>query len=72
VQRHAANGSPNLTTQDVGAIRVCRQRVFELFDAGKLQAWTDVSHGFRGVEQVPDAIEYMLQGGHTGKVVIPL
>jgi NADPH-dependent curcumin reductase CurA len=46
--------------------------VFELHAAGQLHAWVDTSHGFAGVEQVPDAIEYMLRGGHIGKVVIPL
>jgi NADPH-dependent curcumin reductase CurA len=58
--------------QDVAAIRKCKRRVFQLHQQGKLQAWVDESHGFRGVEQIPDAIEYMLQGGHIGKVVIPI
>lgn len=58
--------------KDRAAIRKCRQRVFDLFDAGQLTAWVDMSHGFRGVEQVPDAIDYMLQGKHVGKVVIPI
>ena len=58
--------------QDISAIRASRQKVFKLFDEGKLQAWVDTSHGFRGVEQIPQAVDYMLQGGHIGKVVIPL
>jgi NADPH-dependent curcumin reductase CurA len=61
-----------LALQDVAAIRRCKWRVFQLHKEGKLQAWVDDSHGFKGVEQIPDAIEYMLQGGHIGKVVIPL
>jgi NADPH-dependent curcumin reductase CurA len=46
--------------------------VFELFDSGQLQAWVDVGHGFRGVDQIADCVDYMLTGGHVGKVVIPL
>jgi NADPH-dependent curcumin reductase CurA len=46
--------------------------VFELYEAGQLLAWTDLSHGFRGVDQIPDAVDYMLKGGHVGKVIIPL
>eukprot|EP00879_Flechtneria_rotunda_P009564 GHRR01010010.1.p1 GENE.GHRR01010010.1~~GHRR01010010.1.p1 ORF type:complete len:380 (+),score=128.42 GHRR01010010.1:157-1296(+) len=58
--------------KDVAAIRRCKQRVFKLHEQGKLQAWVDVNHGFRGVEQIPDAVDYMLKGSHTGKVVVPL
>jgi NADPH-dependent curcumin reductase CurA len=61
-----------LCLQDVAAIRKCKRRVFQLHAQGKLQAWVDESHGFRGVGQIPDAIDYMLQGGHIGKVVIPI
>jgi NADPH-dependent curcumin reductase CurA len=56
----------------VAVIRQCRQRVFDLHAAGQLAAWVDVSHGYRGVGQIPDAVEYMLKGGHVGKVVIPI
>ncbi|WIA17998.1 hypothetical protein OEZ85_009485 [Tetradesmus obliquus] len=58
--------------KDVAAIRRCKRRVFQLHREGKLQAWVDESHGFKGVAQIPDAIDYMLQGGHIGKVVIPI
>jgi hypothetical protein len=61
-----------LLLQDVAAIRRCKRRVFQLHQQGKLQAWVDESHGYRGVQQVPDAIDYMLRGGHIGKVVIPI
>jgi hypothetical protein len=37
-----------------------------------LVAWTDDSHGFRGVGGVAGAVDYMLQGGHVGKVVISM
>jgi len=58
--------------QDITVIRRCKRRMFELYKEGKLKAWTDVSHGFKGVEQIPDAVEYMLRGGHGGKVVVPV
>jgi NADPH-dependent curcumin reductase CurA len=58
--------------QDINAIRASRQKVFQLHSEDKLQAWVDVGHGFKGVGQIPEAIDYMLQGGHVGKVVIPL
>lgn len=38
------------------------QSCFVRVQEGKLQAWVDESHGFKGVAQIPDAIEYMLQG----------
>jgi hypothetical protein len=46
--------------------------VFDLHETGHLVAWADVSHGFKGVDQVADAIDYMLAGRHVGKVVIPI
>ncbi|GBF92774.1 hypothetical protein Rsub_05393 [Raphidocelis subcapitata] len=49
-----------------------KRRVFDLYASGQLLSWTDLSHGFRGVDQIPDAVDYMLEGGHVGKVVIPL
>lgn len=58
--------------QDVAAIRRCKRRVFKLHAEGQLAALVDTSHGFRGVGQVADAVDYMLRGGHIGKVVIPL
>jgi NADPH-dependent curcumin reductase CurA len=68
----ARPGCVPVCLQDIAAIRASRAKVFSLHAEGKLQAWVDTSHGFKGVEQIPDAINYMLQGGHTGKVVIPL
>ena len=52
--------------KDMGAFR---QRLFDLYDKGELQAWVDEQH-FHGVEQVSDAIEYMLSGQALGKVVV--
>jgi NADPH-dependent curcumin reductase CurA len=32
----------------------------------------ELSHGLRGIEAVPDAVEWMLRGTGLGKVVLPL
>ncbi|KAF8062034.1 Zadh2 [Scenedesmus sp. PABB004] len=55
--------------KDVGAVRAAKRRVFALHAEGRLDAWVDTSHGYAGVGQVADAIDYMLQGGHVGKGV---
>ena len=46
-----------------------RQQLFDLHEEGKLQAWVD-ERRFHGVEQVSDAIEYMLSGQAVGKVIV--
>jgi NADPH-dependent curcumin reductase CurA len=46
-----------------------RRQLFDLYEEGKLQAWVD-SRRFHGVEQVSDAIDYMLTGQAVGKVVV--
>lgn len=46
-----------------------RRQLFDLYEEGKLQAWVDSSR-FHGVEQVSDAIDYMLTGQAVGKVVV--
>lgn len=46
-----------------------RQRLFDLYEEGQLQAWVD-ERQFHGVEEVADAIEYMLSGQALGKVVV--
>ncbi|MEZ5500860.1 MAG: zinc-binding dehydrogenase [Steroidobacteraceae bacterium] len=46
-------------------------RILELYYAGKLKAWVDQS-GFTGLDSVADAVEYLLAGRNTGKVVIRL
>ncbi len=52
--------------QDIPAFR---RELFDLHEEGRLQAWVD-SRRFHGVEQVSDAIEYMLTGQAVGKVVV--
>jgi len=46
----------------------CRERVFELHARGELEAWVD-PEPFVGIERVPDAVDWMLSGRSTGKVV---
>lgn len=70
--RHTTKHTQTRTAQDPRAIRRCKKRVFDLHAAGQLTAWVDTAHGFEGVGGVADAIDYMLRGGHVGKVVIPL
>lgn len=49
-----------------------KKRVFDLYYSGQLQALTDQGHGLHGVDGIPGAVQYMLQGGHVGKVVIKI
>ncbi len=58
--------------QDAVSIAQCKKCVFELARSGKLEAWVDESHGHVGLEGVAPAVEYMLRGGHVGKVVIKI
>lgn len=50
-------------------IPVFRRQLFDLYEEGKLQAWVD-SRRFHGVEEVSNAIEFMLTGQAIGKVVV--
>ena len=49
----------------------CKDRIFELFRQGKLQAWIDGAK-FVGVDSITAAVEWMLSGNSTGKVVVRL
>ena len=61
-----------LAQQDAVTVARCKKKGFELHRQGLLQVLIDDSHSFRGLEQIPDAVEHMLRGAHTGKVVIEL
>ena len=52
--------------KDMNALR---QRLYDLYQKGELQAWVDEKQ-FHGVEQVSDAIEYMLSGQALGKLIV--
>ena len=55
--------------QDRQLLQQLKQRLFELYYDGKLEAWVDPAQ-FKGVEAVTDAMEFMLSGQALGKVVI--
>lgn len=46
------------------------ERILDLYYRGRLQAWVD--QPFLGLDAVPDAVEYLLAGKNTGKVVIQI
>ncbi len=47
------------------------ERILDLYYRGRLQAWVE-PQTFNGLEQVADAVEFLLGGRNTGKVVIKL
>lgn len=55
--------------QDRELLQKLKQRLFDLYYEGKLQAWVDPAQ-FKGVEGVTNAMEFMLSGQALGKVVI--
>lgn len=55
--------------EDRSSIARRRAEVFDWWRSGQLQAWVDDSGSFQGVSQVADAVEHMLGGNTTGKVV---
>ena len=55
--------------QDRDLLQKLKQRLFDLYYDGKLEAWVDPTQ-FKGVAAVPDAMEFMLSGQALGKVVI--
>lgn len=58
-----------LPVQDRELLQKLKERLFELYYSGKLQAWVDPAK-FHGVESVTDAMDFMLSGQALGKVVI--
>ena len=58
--------------QNAGDVGSFRKRVFDLYYAGKLQAWVDDTETFKGIDSIPHAIEHMLSGKSLGKVVAEL
>eukprot|EP00884_Botryococcus_braunii_P020803 jgi/Botrbrau1/7406/Bobra.0112s0007.2 len=53
-------------------VKEARQRLFRLHEEGRLKVLIDRSHEFKGIESIPDAIDYMLSGDSIGKVVAQL
>ena len=44
--------------------------LINLVQEGRLVSVVDQDHGFRGLEQVADAIDYMYKGKNKGKVIV--
>ena len=57
--------------QDNVGIVDYRKQALDMMHAGQIKAMVDPRE-FRGLESVPDAIEYMLSGQSVGKVVVAL
>ena len=53
-----------------GVLPAYRDRIYADHAAGKLVSLVDTSQTFRGLAQAPDAVEHMLAGRNTGKVVL--
>jgi NADPH-dependent curcumin reductase CurA len=51
------------------AIPAARDRLLELFEQGKLQVRVDPNY-FQGIEAIPAAVQYLLNGQNCGKVVV--
>ena len=62
----------NAWPKDFGAVAGCKQRVLDLHASGDLKALVDDKRTFEGLENVSDAIEYMLSGEAVGKVVVKI
>jgi len=58
--------------KDAKAILRCRRLLYEMHAKGELQVWVDRTHTFSGLESAADALDYMLQGSHVGKVVVQI
>ncbi|OEU10065.1 NAD(P)-binding protein [Fragilariopsis cylindrus CCMP1102] len=50
----------------------CKDRVLDLYAKGKLKSLVDDTPKFVGLESVSDALEHMLSGKTTGKVVVEI
>ncbi len=61
--------SSDVLAQDRDLLQKLKQRLFDLYYDGKLEAWVDPAQ-FKGVAAVTDAMEFMLSGQALGKVVI--
>ncbi|KAK9867130.1 hypothetical protein WJX84_009160, partial [Apatococcus fuscideae] len=55
--------------KDRDLLQKLKQRLFDLYYSGKLEAWVDPAK-FHGVGAVTDAMDFMLSGQALGKVVI--
>ena len=62
----------NAWPKDYKLIAGCKDRVLDLYAKGKLKSLVDDTPKFVGLESVSDALEHMLSGKTTGKVVVEI
>jgi NADPH-dependent curcumin reductase CurA len=62
----------NAWPKDYKLVAGCKDRVLDLYAKGKIKSLVDKSPKFVGLESVSDAIEHMLSGRTTGKVVVEI
>ena len=53
-----------------GILPDVRTRLYEQVESGQMRALVDASREFRGVGAAVEAVEHMLAGKNTGKVVL--
>ena len=59
-----------LHAQDPDRLQAAKSRLFKRYYAHEICALVDTSKQFAGVEQVCDAVDFMLSGQAIGKVVV--
>ena len=62
----------NAWPKDFGAAMAKKSRVLSLHKEGKLTSLVDSTKVFKGLDEVPDAVEWMLTGKAIGKVVVAI
>jgi NADPH-dependent curcumin reductase CurA len=72
IQRGQQTIYGNAWPKDYNTVLTKKDRVLGLFAEGKLQSIVDETATFEGLDSVSDAIEHMLSGKTTGKVVVKL
>ena len=58
--------------QDPQKLKAVKDNLFKRYYSGQIRALIDDSKSFHGVEQVCDAIDFMLSGKALGKVVVDM
>lgn len=58
--------------QDAQKLQAAKDNLFKRYYSGQIRALVDHSQSFYGVEQVCDAIDFMLSGKALGKVVVDM
>jgi len=62
----------NAWPKDPSCMGACKDRVLSLHDEGRLTSLVDEAREFNGLDEVSAAVDYMLSGIATGKVVVKI